>query len=159
HLEARCRQAASRIRSGEPPTVAVALDQWLPFRELGQLLAPELRRAGHHLNPFSRMILACRAFNLRLLVFCQSIAPLISKCTPPEARERLARLLVRDADRLHALLEAAVQTRRAPQDTDERFPSTEWNVGSGTLPRPPRDVLLAQGIHETLLRRVGNDLH
>src|SRR5262249_54152927 len=28
HLETRCRQAASCIRSGEPPTVAVSPDQW-----------------------------------------------------------------------------------------------------------------------------------
>jgi len=158
HLEARCRQAAGRIRAGEAPAVPESPEQWAPFRELRRILAPELRRAGDRPNPFSRMILACRSLNLRLWFFSQSIAPVISKAIPPEARERLASLLVRYADRLHALLEAAVQTRRALPVRYEGLPNTEWNVGSGTPPRPTRDVLLAQGIHETVLQRVGNDL-
>ena len=158
HLEARCREAAGRVRSGEPPTVAVSPDQWAPFREIRQLLAPELRRAGDRPNPFSRMILAFRSLNLRLWFFSQSIAPVISKAIPREARERLASLLERYADQLHALFDAAVQRRRAARGTYEGLQNTEWNVGSGTPRRPTSDALLAQGIHETVLRRVGNDL-
>ena len=157
HFEARCRQAAGLIRSGEVPAVAWSPEQWAPFRDLRQLLAPELRRAGDRLNPFSRMILACRSLNLRLWFFSQSIAPVISKAIPPEARERLASLLVHYADRLHALLEAAVENRRAPQNA-LRVPTEAKLTGESGTPPPVRDSLLAQGIHETVLQRVGSDL-
>jgi uncharacterized membrane protein YccC len=159
HLEERCRQAAGRIRSGEPPVVMVSPDQWAPFRELRRLLAPELRRAGETPNPFSRMILACRSLNLRLWFFSESIAPQVFRTISMEARGRLARLLERYADRLHALLEAALQRIRVPPGAalwpEETGPTREI---SAQLFLPERDVLLAQGIHETVLRRVGRDL-
>src|SRR5262249_8560564 len=63
HLEERCRQAAGRIRSGEPPAGAASPEQWAPFRELRRFLAPELRRARGAPKPFSPNTLACSSLN------------------------------------------------------------------------------------------------
>jgi uncharacterized membrane protein YccC len=157
-LEQHCRQAASRIRSGEPPAVAAFPDQWAPFRELRQLLAPELRRTADSLNPFSRMILACRSLNLRLWFFNNSIAPRVSNSIPREARERLAVGLERYADELHALLEAAVARTRAPGGRLQWLEEAESTLRSGAPSPPGSEALLAQDKHHTILQRVGKDL-
>src|SRR5262249_18501521 len=86
HLEARCRQAAGRMRAGEPPAVDASLQEWAPFRSLRPFLAPELRRAPAPSNPFARLILACRSLNLRLWFFNQSIAPVVPAALPAAAR-------------------------------------------------------------------------
>jgi uncharacterized membrane protein YccC len=159
HLEARCRQAASRIRSGEPPAVAASPDQWAPFRDLRQLLAPELRRAGEQPNPFSRMILACRSLNLRLWFFNHSIAPLMSRTVLSEARERLASVLDRYADCLHVLLDAAVDKKRVPGGGLQWLEDVGSTRGNTAQPSSPGSgSLLAQGIHQTILQRVGTDV-
>jgi len=159
HLEARCRQAASRLRSGEPPAVAASPDQWAPFRDLRQLLAPELRRAGEQPNPFSRMILACRSLNLRLWFFNHSIAPLVSRTILSEARERLASVLDRYADWLHVLLDAAVDEKRVPGGGLRCLEDVGSTQGIIAQPSPPGSgSLLVQGIHQTILQRVGTDV-
>jgi len=158
HLEERCRQAAGRIRSGEPPAVDASPDQWAPFRELRQFLAPELRRAGETPNPFSQMILACRSLNLRLWFFNESIAPLVSNAIMGEARERLTSRLERHADFLHELLEAALHKMQVPLGATQWGDEIGSTRGNSAPFRSEGEVLLARGIHETVLRRVGKDI-
>jgi len=159
HLEERCRQAAGRIRSGEPPAGAASPEQWAPFRELRRFLAPELRRAGETPNPFSQMILACRSLNLRLWFFNRSVAPVVSKAIPRDVRERLASLLDRYADCLHVLLGAAVNKKRVPGGGLQWLEDVGSTRGNTAQPSPPESgTLLAHGIHQTILQRVGADV-
>ncbi len=159
HLEARCRQAAGQIRSGEPPEVDASPQEWAPFRPLRQLLAPGLRRARDTSNPFARMILACRSVNLRLWFFNQAIAPVVSAVLPAEARRPLASLLDRCAGHLHALLEGVLHRKPVPPvDADllADVRSARWDADR----RPPAggDVLLAHDIHQSVLQRAVQDL-
>jgi len=155
HFEEQCRQAAGRIRSGEPAAAAALPNEWAPFRALRQLLAPELRRSQDTSNPFSRMILACRSVNARLWFFNHSIAPVISRAIPADARTVLASVLDRCADHLHALLQAVTATKPAPAVPDDvlkEVQSARWNA-MRTSPAE-RDILLAQDIPLTVLRRL-----
>jgi len=131
HFEEQCRQAAGRIRSGEPAAATALPNEWAPFRALRQLLAPELRRSQDTSNPFSRMILACRSVNARLWFFNHSIAPVISRAIPADARTVLASVLDRCADHLHALLQAVTATKPAPAVPDDvlkEVQSARWNA-------------------------------
>ncbi len=153
HLEARCRRAAGEIRSGEAP----ATDASRPLR---QLVAPGLQHAWHTSNPFNRLILACRSLNLRLWFFNQAIAPVIPATLPAEARRLLASLLDQCGGQLHALLEAALHRRQVPPvDTDllRDVRSARWSADQ--TPPAGRDVLLAHGIHQSVLQGVAQDLH
>ena len=159
HLEARCRQAAGWMRSGEPPAVDASLQEWAPFRSLRQFLAPELRRARDTSNPFARMILACRSLNLRLWFFNQSIAPVVPAALPAAARWPLGSLLDQCAGHLHALLEGVLHRQQVPPvDADGRgdVRAARWDAD-----RPPRaegEVLLTHGIHQSVAQRVVHDL-
>jgi hypothetical protein len=113
HLERECRRAAAWIRSGEPPSVESS-EEWAPFRTLRQMLAPELRRGRDTTNPFARMILACRALNLRLWFFNRAIAPVTLATVPAETRQEMAGVLDRYAAHLHILLEGALQGQPVP---------------------------------------------
>jgi uncharacterized membrane protein YccC len=159
HLEARCRQAAGRIRAGEPPAVDASLQEWAPFRSLRQLLAPELRRARDTSNPFARMILACRSLNLRLWFFNQSIAPVVPAALPAAARWPLVSLLDQCAGHLHALLEGVLHRQQVPPvAADGRG---DLRVARWDADRPPRaegEVLLTHGVHQAVLQRVVHDL-
>src|SRR5437870_3340207 len=84
-LETRCRQAAARTRSGEPPAMDASGQDWAPFRRLRQLVAPEARRLDAT-NPFARLIRACRSLNTRLWFFDRSIAPLTTALPADERR-------------------------------------------------------------------------
>ena len=159
HLEEDCRRAAGQIRSGEPPVVETSPFEWAPFRPLRQLLAPELRRARDTSNPFAQMILACRSLSLRLWFFNRTIAALVAATLPAAAQRPLADLLDRCADYLHVLFEGAVQRQEAPPvdaDLFEDARSAAWDVGRPPLAR--EDVLLALGIHRSVLRLVVQDL-
>ena len=136
HLEARCRQAAGRMRAGEPPAVDASLQEWAPFRALRQLVAPELRRARDTSNPFARMILACRSLNLRLWFFNQAIAPVVLAAVPAAARRRLASLLDQCAGHLHALLEGVLYRKQVPPvdaDVLGDVRSTRWDAARTPL--------------------------
>src|SRR4030095_1415883 len=148
HLEARCRQAAGRLRAGEPLAVDEAPQEWAPFRPLRQLLAPELRRARDTSNPFARMILACRAVNLRLWFFNQSIAPVVPAALPAAARRPLASLLDQCAGHLHALLEGVLHRQPvSPVDADVLADARAARWGADRPTRAGGEVLLAQGVH------------
>ena len=114
NLEERCRQAASRIRSGEAPIPGVSAPEWAPFRPLRQALAPELRRSLNTSNPFARMILSCRSLNLRVWFFNKSVAPIVPAILPGEMHQPLADLLDRCAGHLHTLFEGAVHRQPVP---------------------------------------------
>ena len=142
HLEEQCRRVARQIRSGESPPVEASAEEWAPFRPLRQMLAPELRRGRDTSNPFARMILACRALNLRLWLFNQAVAPVLPAALPVETRRQLAGLLDQCAEHLHALLEGILHGNQvSPLD-------------AGLL----QAVLLAHGTPQTILRRVLQDL-
>jgi uncharacterized membrane protein YccC len=129
HLEACCREAAGRIRSGEPTGEDASPHEWAPFRPLRQLLAPELRRARGTSNPFARMILACRSLNLRLWFFNQSIAPVVPAALPAAARRPLASLLDQCAGHLHALLEGVLHRQQVPPvDADLHADVRAWGA-------------------------------
>ncbi len=152
HLEARCRRAAGEIRSGEAPATDASPQEWAPFRPLRQLVAPGLQR--------DRLILACRSLNLRLWFFNRAIAPVIPATLPAEARRLLASLLDQCGGQLHALLEAALHRRQVPPvDTDllRDVRSARWDADQAPL--AGRDVLLAHGIHQSVLLGVAQDLH
>jgi uncharacterized membrane protein YccC len=93
HLEEQCRRVARQIRSGESPPVEASAAEWAPFRPLRQMLAPELRRGRDTSNPFTRMVLACRALNLRLWLSNQAVAPVLPAALPVETRWQLAGLI------------------------------------------------------------------
>jgi hypothetical protein len=155
HLETRCRQAAGQTRPGEPSAMVAPPQEWAPFRALRQLVAPELRGARHTSNPFSRMVLACRSLNLRLWFFNRTLAPVIPAALPAEARRSLASVLDQCAGQLHALLEGALHGQQVrPVDTDllEDVRLARWDADR------TRDVLLAHGIHRSVLQRVAQDL-
>jgi uncharacterized membrane protein YccC len=159
HLEARCRQAAGRIRSGEPPAVDASPQEWAPFRPLRQLLAPGLRRVRDTSNPFARMILACRSLSLRLWFFNQAIAPVVSAALPAEARRPLASVLDQCAGHLHALLEGVLHRKPVPPvnaDLLGDVRSARWDAHR--TPPAGGDVLLAQGVHQGVLQRAVQDL-
>lgn len=142
NLEERCRQAATRIRSGEAPQVVVSAPEWAPFRPLRQALAPELRWSRDTSNPFARMILACRSLNLRLWFFNKSVAPMVPAIMPAEVHQPLADLLGRCAGYLHTLFEGAVHRQPVPpMDAAllEDLESTRWAAGPEPL---SGDVLL-----------------
>ncbi len=170
-LEADCRLLARRVRQGEgeggavpEPAPAEATDrEWAPFRPLRQALAPELRRGRDTANPFARMILACRALNLRLWFFGRALAPALTAAFPPEARRQLADRLDRCADQLGTLLHCVLLKKQAP--VLER----PWlEAGSGTevdrlaagrdQAQPGGEVLVALGIPQTILHRLMQDL-
>jgi len=157
-IQERCRRAAERVRSGEPALEASPHD-WAPFRPLRQLLAPELQRTRDTSNPFARMILACRALNVRLWFFEQSIAPVVATTLPQEARRFVAGVLERCAGHLHALLEGVLRRQPVPA-VDARLAAdahpSAWNADGA--PGVGGDALLARGIHQSVLRRVVRDL-
>src|SRR5262249_59655258 len=98
---------------GEPGGEAFA-HEWAGCGALRQLLAPELRRTRDTSTPFARMILACRALNVRLWFFEQSIAPVVATTLPQEARRFVAGVLERCAGHLHALLEGVLRRQPVP---------------------------------------------
>jgi hypothetical protein len=158
-MEERCRQAASRILSGEAPAVASSPLEWAPFRPVRQALAPELRTGRDTSNPFGRMILACRALNLRLWFFNWSIAPVVPAALPAEARQPLADVLDHCTAQLHALLEGTLHWQPVPSIADYGLRIADWNTNPQSAIRNPQsDALLAQGIHQAVLRRVVQDL-
>jgi len=159
HLEEQCRQAADRIRAGEPLAVDASPQEWAPFRPLRQLLAPELRRARDTSNPFARMILACQSVNLRLWFFNQALAPVVLAALPAAARRPLASLLDQGASHLHALLEGVLHRKEvSPVDADwlADVRSARWDPAR--TPPAGGDVLLAHGVHQFVLQRAVQDL-
>ncbi len=159
NLEERCRRAAGLIRSGEPPAVEASPLEWAPFRPLRQFLAPELRRARDTSNPFARMILTCRSLNLRLWFFNQAIAPALPRALPVEARRPLANLLDRYAGHLHALFEGAVSRKEAPPVAADLLADVGSTPGdAGRAPPAGGDILIAHGLHQSVLHRVAQDL-
>ncbi len=158
HLEENCRYLARHLRSGEPAVPEASQQEWAPFRPLRQMLAPELRRARKTSNPFARMILACRALNLRLWFFGQAIAPAMSAVIRPEVRKRLARHLDQCANQLHALLESVllrqpIAARESEFRLQELSPIPE-------IPSPVHEgaALLALGIPQSIMHRLTQDL-
>jgi hypothetical protein len=155
HLERHCRQAAQRIRAGDPADAdPSADDDWAPFRAMRQLLAPELRHGRGTSNPFGRMILACRSLNLRLWFFNRAIAPHAPAALGADVRMRLADLFDRCANHLYGLLEALVHDKQAPPLNAELLTeagAVPWDIDrrSGEA-----DGLLAHGVHTSLLRHV-----
>jgi hypothetical protein len=153
-LEACCRHAAQRLRSGESALADIFPDaEWAPFRPLRRLLAPEMRRARDTSNPFARMILACRSLNLRLWFFNRAIAPVAPAALPAEARLQMASLLDRCAEHIHALLEGILNRKPVPTMDAALLTQTssahwEANVKSGEA-----EILLAHGIHQSILHR------
>jgi len=146
-LEDQCRDAARQLRSGESALVETSPEEWAPFRPLRQLLAPELRRGRDTANPFARMILACRSLNLRLWFFIRVIAPLAPAALPAEVRLRMARLLDRCAEELHVLLDGILGRKQVPPvDTELLEEADSVRLGEG-------DILLAHGIHRSILHR------
>jgi len=146
-LETRCRQAAARTRSGEPPAMDASGQDWAPFRRLRQLVAPEARRLDAT-NPFARMILACRSLNLRLWFFDRAIAPLTNTALPAKERQLLGNLLDQCAAQLHALFEGAVRG-----DHVSVAPGLPGDVGLArtVLHRVARDVQTVAAAHNALL--------
>ncbi len=141
-LEERCRHAARQVRLGESPTLELSAAQWAPFRPLDQLLGPEIRPGPDASDPIARIILACRALNLRLWFFDQAVAPMLPATLSAEARGQLAGLLERCAEHLHALLEAIL-------------------AGNQVLPLgldSAQVALVAPGVPYAVLRRVLADL-
>ena len=157
HLEQECRKAARSIRSGEAPSASEPAPEWAPFRPLRQLLAPELRRGRDTANPFGRMILACRSLNLRLWFFNRAIVPAAPADLPAEARQKLAGLLDRCADRLHSLVKGALLKKQV-EWADAGATTTDPPLTAPISPPASRDALLAHGIHATVLRRLVRDL-
>ncbi len=158
HLEQECRTAAGWVRSGESPPAMVSPERWAPFRQLHQLLAPELRRVRDTSNPFARMILACRSLNLRLWFFNRAVAPAAAAGLPTEQLQRLASLLERCAEHLHALLESALDRKPAPPvdaDLIEEANSTRWDA---LQTAPTEDALLAHGLLAAVFHRVVESL-
>src|SRR5439155_12372358 len=152
-LEDQCRDAARRLRSGESAPVEDSPGEWAPFRPLRQLLAPELRRGRDTANPFARMILACRSLNLRLWFFSRVIAPLAPAALPADVRLRMARLLDRCAEHLHALLDGIVRRKEVPPiDTDLAAEADDVRRDA-FIQRGEGDVLLAHGIDRSILHR------
>ena len=152
-LEDQCREVARRLRSGESAPVEASLGEWAPFRPLRQLLAPELRRGRDTANPFARMILACRSLNLRLWFFSRVIAPLAPAALPAEVRLRMARLLDRCAEHLHALLDGILHREHVrPVDTDLVAEADSVRLDAN-FRRGGGDILLAHGIHRSILHR------
>jgi hypothetical protein len=143
-LEQECRRAAWWVRSGESPAVE-SPEEWAPFRPLRQMLAPELRGGRDTSNPFARMILACRALNLRLWFFNQAVAPAAPAALPAETRQEVAGVLDRCAGQLHTLLEGALHGQPVPP------------VGAGALGEmtPAR---WGAGLHTAVLLRLVQDL-
>ena len=142
HLEEQCRRVARQIRSGESSPVEASAEEWAPFRPLRQMLAPELRRGRDTSNPFARMILACRALNLRLRLFNQAVAPVLPAALPVETRQQLAGLVDRCAEHLHGVLQGILHGNQVlPLD-------------AGLLQAVP----LAHGTPQTVLRRVLQDI-
>ena len=152
-LEEQCRYAARRVRSGETVPMETSTEAWAPFRPLRQLLAPELRHGRDTANPFARMMLACRSLNLRLWFFSRVIAPLAPAALPADVRLRMARLLDRCADHLHALLEGIVRRKEVPPiDTDLAAEADDVRR-EAYIQRGEGDALLAHGIDRSLLYR------
>ncbi len=165
-LESHCRLAARQLRSGESaPEYLSPYGEWAPFRPLRQLLAPELRRGRDTSNPFARMIIACRSLNLRLWFFNRAIAPVAPAALPAEARLQMANLLDQCAGHLHALLEgildrkqvppvdAALLAHAEPLPEAGRGGSVATAARSGEGPGEGLRILLAQGIHQSVLHR------
>jgi hypothetical protein len=142
NLEQRCRQAATHIRSGEAPVIAISPLDWAPFRPLRQLIAPELRRAQAPSNPFGQMILACRSLNLRLWFFNKSVAPNIRTILPAEAYGPLASLLDRLALHLHTLFEGALHWETAPPVSPDLLQNLRSAKGDPGRPPLSDDELL-----------------
>jgi hypothetical protein len=157
HLEQECRRAARWIRSGAAPPESEPAPEWAPFRPLRLLLAPELRRGRDTGNSFARMILACRALNLRLWFFSRAIAPAAPADLPAEVRQRLADLLDRCADRLHSLLEGAL-LKKPVEWADAGAAEADPLLAARASPPAARDVLLVHGLHATILHRLLRDL-
>ena len=161
-LEQECRQAAQLLRSDAPQPVSETGQEWVPFRQLRHMLAPELRRARDTSNPFARMILACRSLHLRLRFFNRAVAP-ATPFLPAETRQQLASLLDRCAIHLHALLEGALHGKPISDEwrvTSDNL-SDEWQVTSdeqlghsSLVTRHSSLPLLAHGIHTIILHRV-----
>ncbi len=131
-LEDYCRYAARRLQSGESAAEFVPDAEWAPFRPLLRLVAPELRRARDTSNPFARMILACRALNLRLWLFNRVIAPVAPAALGAETRRQMASVLDRCAAHFHALLEGTLQRKPVfPVDSSliREVGSARWDAG------------------------------
>jgi len=149
-LETRCRQAAARIRSGEPPAMDASGD-WAPFRRLRQLVAPEARRLDAT-NPVARMILACRSLNVRLWFLDRGLAPLTSTALPASERGLLGSLLDQCAGQLHALFEGA--SRRQPVTPENPELPADVGLARTVLHRVARDVQMVTAAHNALLTRM-----
>jgi len=153
-LEEECRYAARWMRSSETVPMETSPEEWAPFRALRQLLAPELRRGRDTANPYARMILACRSLNLRLWFFSRVIAPLAPAALPVDVRLRMARLLDRCAEHLHALLDGILRRKQVPPvDTDLLEEAASVRL-EASLQRGEGDVLLAHGIDRSILHRL-----
>ena len=154
HLERECRQAAQSLRSDESRPAHESPDEWAPFRPLRQMLAPELRRARDTINPFARIILACRALNLRLWFLNRVIVPKVTVAASSEARHELTSVMDRSADHLHDLLEGALHRAQVP--LVEASLLSELN--SGRWKAMGTDALLSHGIHVSIVCRLMQDL-
>jgi hypothetical protein len=152
-LEDQCRDAARRLRSGKSAPVKDSPGEWAPFRPLRQLLAPELLRGQETANPFARMILACRSLNLRLWFFSRVIAPLAPATLSSEARLRMARLLDRCAEHLHALLDGILRREHVPPVDADLVAEADSVRLDASFQRGEGDILLAHGIHRSILHR------
>jgi len=152
-LEEDCRQAARWLRSATPQPAPETEQDWAPFRQLRQQVAPELRRARKTTNPFSHMILACRSLNLRLWFFNRAIAP-AAPSLPAETRRHLASLLDACGDHLRALLESALYGKPVVVSDEWRVTSDEQAGHSSLATRHSSLRLLAHGIYLTILHRV-----
>ncbi|MEJ2673474.1 MAG: hypothetical protein P8168_15040, partial [Deltaproteobacteria bacterium] len=157
-LEEDCLRMAHRLRAGEPPPLATDSLEWVPFRELRQIMAPELRRTRDTSNPFARIILACRSLNLHLWFFNRAIAPVAPETLMVRVRRPLADFLERSAHHLHALLEGAMQRQEvAPVDPDllKEVRAVRWDADPQS---EGVDILVNMGIHRSILNRVEENL-
>ena len=121
------------------------------------------------------MIIACRLLNLRLWFFNRAVAP---AALASETREHFAGLLDRCGQQIHALLDGALGRKPAPAvdpalvrdvNSTRSGAGRERGAGSGEqvestsgsmLPAQSSelDILLARGIHATLLLRFVEDI-
>ena len=110
--------------------------------------------------------------NLRLWFFNRVIAPVAPAALSVEVRQQLAGLLDRCAAQFHALLEGALQRKPVlPVDSSliQEVGSARWDAGrtgGAAGPASPTgervegwaDILLARGIHASVLHRLAHDI-
>ena len=158
-LEDECREAAQRLRTGQVAKGLTSFEDWAPFRPLRKMLSPDTHRETERVDPFLRMIVACRNLNLHVWYFNQSITPAVIAQLPTTAHHHLAGMLDRCADHLREMLQTLLERRVAPAMDSQLLVDATF---PGYANRPPlptvSDALLQHGVHRVLMHRIVDDL-